>query len=356
MSVSIRSIGLALPAGAASQSRFAEMTARARGLDDEATRRNRVLYRRTTVRRRASVLLDESGGGWPYPIAATESERGPTTAERLREYLPLALDLSERACRDALVQIDPGTITHLINVTCTGFAAPGVDLGLIERLGLARSVQRLQVGYMGCHGAINGLTAARAFVGADSDAVVLMNATELCSLHFSYEEHGSLGNALFADGAAACVIAHASERTDWTLADTASVVIPGTADHMGWTIGDHGFEMSLSREVPAAIEHALGPWMSAWLAHHGLTIGDVSAWAVHPGGPRVLDAVQSSLNLAPSALDASRAVLADHGNMSSPTVLFVLDRLRRAGASPPAILLAFGPGLVAEAVLLNGSS
>jgi len=356
MSASIRSIGLALPTGTASQTRYAEMTARARGLDDEQTRRNHVLYKRSTVRQRASVLLDESGSGWPYPIATTEHDRGPTTGERLREYLPLALDLSERACRGALEQTDPRAVTHLINVTCTGFAAPGVDLGLIERLGLNSTVHRLQVGFMGCHGAINGLAAARAFAEADHDAVVLLNAAELCSLHFSYDERHTLGNAIFADGAAACVVAHADTPADWALVDSASTVISGTTGDMGWTIGDHGFEMTLSREVPDAIEHAIGPWMSRWLAKHNLSIGDINAWAVHPGGPKILDAVQRSLNLAPNALDTSRAVLADHGNMSSPTVLFVLDRLRRAGASPPAVLLAFGPGLVAEAALLNCSS
>jgi predicted naringenin-chalcone synthase len=120
---------------------------------------------------------------------------------------------------------------------------------------------------------------------------------------------------------------------------------------MGWTVGDHGFEMTLSRRVPGLIARHLRPWLESWLGDNGLSLADVRSWAVHPGGPKIVAAVGESLELAPDALAASRGVFADYGNMSSPTVLFVLDRLRRQNAPRPCVALGFGPGLVAEAAL-----
>jgi predicted naringenin-chalcone synthase len=122
---------------------------------------------------------------------------------------------------------------------------------------------------------------------------------------------------------------------------------------MGWTVGDHGFEMTLARRVPSLIARNLRPWLEAWLATHGLTVETVGSWAVHPGGPKILAAVEEGLSLPPAALAASGEVYANYGNMSSPTVLFILDRLRRGGAPRPCVALGFGPGLVAEAVLFG---
>jgi predicted naringenin-chalcone synthase len=137
----------------------------------------------------------------------------------------------------------------------------------------------------------------------------------------------------------------------WSVAATGSCLIPDTADAMGWTVGDHGFEMALARRVPSLIARNLRPWLESWLAGHGLSVATVGNWAVHPGGPKILAAVEEGLNLPPAALAASREVYANYGNMSSPTVLFILDRLRRGGAGRPCVALGFGPGLVAEAVL-----
>lgn len=122
---------------------------------------------------------------------------------------------------------------------------------------------------------------------------------------------------------------------------------------MGWTVGDRGFEMTLSRKVPGLIAGAVRPWLESWLGDNGLSLAEVGSWAVHPGGPKILTAVEEGLGLPPDALAASRGTFADYGNMSSPTVLFVLDRLRRAGAPRPCVALGFGPGLVAEAVLFR---
>ena len=180
---------------------------------------------------------------------------------------------------------------------------------------------------------------------------------ELCTLHYHYgwEAQKVIANALFADGAAAVVGAPdgAAPPETWQVAATGSCLIPDSATAMSWVIGDHGFEMSLSKFVPRLIAMHLRPWLEGWLHRHGVAIDQVGSWAVHPGGPRILDAVEESLCLPRRATDVSRAVLAEHGNMSSPTILFILDRLRAAEAPRPCVALGFGPGLMAEAVLFR---
>ena len=286
------------------------------------------------------------------------SDRGPTTAQRLSIYSEEAGPLAARAAARALEEsrVPAAEVTHLITVSCTGFAAPGVDCTLIRDLGLPATVQRTHVGYMGCHGAINALRVAQAFAEADPAARVLVCAVELCSLHYHYgwDPQRMVANALFADGAAAVVGRSADdEESRWSLTATASSVLPDSAGDMAWTVGDHGFEMTLTKRVPGLIARHLGPWLDAWLHRHGLRRDQVGSWAVHPGGPRILQAVEESLNLPIAALAASRATLAEFGNMSSPTVLFILDRLRRETAPGPCVLLGFGPGMVAEAALVS---
>jgi predicted naringenin-chalcone synthase len=275
-----------------------------------------------------------------------------------REHAPpLAMAAASRALEQA--DVDPSAITHLITVTCTGFNAPGIDSALMTGLGLSPTTQRIQVGFMGCHGAINGLRVARALTLADSNACPLLCAVELCSLHFRYgwDEDRIVANALFADGAAAVVAAgrRSTDRVgiDWSVQDTGSCLVPDSEDAMTWRIGDHGFEMTLSARVPDLIARHLRPWLETWLDKNGLTLDSVGSWAVHPGGPRIVSAVCESLGLPADATAVSREVLAEFGNMSSPTVLFILDRLYRAGAARPCVALGFGPGMFAEAALLS---
>jgi predicted naringenin-chalcone synthase len=231
-----------------------------------------------------------------------------------------------------------------------------VDLTLVNGLDLPPTVQRTHVGFMGCHGAVNGLRVGSAFTGAEPTARVLLCAVELCSLHYFYgwEPSKVIANALFADGAAAVVGAPpaASPAGAWTVTATASRLLPDSAGAMTWTIGDHGFEMTLSKHVPRLIAVHVRPWLQQWLAAFDLALSDVGSWALHPGGPRILEAVEEGLGL-PGAAAVSRAVFADCGNMSSPTLLFILDRLRTAEAARPCVALAFGPGLMAEAALLR---
>ena len=163
-----------------------------------------------------------------------------------------------------------------------------------------------------------------------------------------------VANTLFADGAAAVVGTPAPNgaTAEWSVQAQGAFLMPDSGDAMSWRIGDHGFRMTLSAEVPELIRTNLGGWLEGWLKSQGLAVDDVESWAVHPGGPRILEAVEDALALENGSLDVSRDVLRGHGNMSSPTVLFVLERLRRRGAGLPCVALAFGPGLVVEAMLV----
>jgi len=287
----------------------------------------------------------------------TEDDRGPTTGQRMAMYVAEAGPLALRAAAAALEQsgLKRGDITHLVTVSCTGFHAPGVDYQLITGLGLAPTTQRTHVGYMGCHGALNGLRVARSYAESVPDCRLLLCAVELCSLHYHYgwDPQKIIANAIFADGAAAVVGSNgaAAPSDDWQLRASGSCLFPDSADAMTWTIGDHGFEMTLSKKVPNLIAQNLRPWFEGWLRDNDLAIDRVASWAIHPGGPKIVGAVGEALGLPRSAFVVPDAVFAACGNMSSPTVLFILDELRRRQAPRPCVALAFGPGLTAEAAL-----
>lgn len=317
------------------------------------------MYRRCGVESRHSVVLEASEGS----LGSRQSFFGPddpTTRDRMERYQAEAGTLAVSAAAAALedAAIAPGRITHLVTVSCTGFYSPGFDAALVRQLGLPREVARTHVGFMGCHGLLNGLRVARGFVGADPSAVVLVCATELCSLHHQYgwDSERIVANALFADGAGAVVATSGSAPAvpgAYRLVASGSTLIDDSDDAMTWRIGNHGFTMTLSPRVPDLIGLHLRPWLESWLARQGTSLAAVGSWAVHPGGPRILSAVGEALGLEPARLYQSQRVLAEFGNMSSPTILFILDRLRRPEAARPCVALAFGPGLAVEAALLN---
>jgi predicted naringenin-chalcone synthase len=290
------------------------------------------------------------------PHSPDDRTAGPTTAERMNVYRQLAPPLAIEAATAALARsgVAAAQITHLISVSCTGFQAPGLDLEMMRRLGLRQTVERVQVGFMGCHGAINALRVALAIAGSQPLARVLLCAVELCSLHyqFAWNPEHMVGNALFGDGAAAVVAAATSDATSWRVAGTGSVLLPESQDAMSWSISDHGFVMQLSAQVPDLIRSRLRPWLESWLSEQGMRLKHVASWGIHPGGPRIIGAAEAALGLDERATSVSRDVLREFGNLSSPTVLFILERLMAADAPRPCVLLAFGPGLVAEAALL----
>jgi prepilin-type processing-associated H-X9-DG protein len=325
---------------------------------EEERRWIEAIFRRCGVQTRGVA----SGEGAADPLALLRAATlaaplGASTGERMIAYAARAGPLSVSSARAALADSGVGAkgITHLITASCTGFGAPGWDLQIIERLGLSPSVLRTHVGFMGCHAAVNALRVADAFCRADAEARALVCCTEICSIHYQYAARPDqvVANALFADGSASAVLGQGMGGMA-RIGATASLVIPETGGQMGWVVGDHGFEMSLGTELPATIRTHAGPWLAEWLDKIGVGIAGVGGWAVHPGGPRVLGAVAEALGLAGGALGASRAVLGAHGNMSSATVLFILDHMRRSehGIEKPTVVLSFGPGVAAEAVML----
>ncbi len=288
----------------------------------------------------------------------TQEDRGPTTSQRMECYVQFAGPLAVDAARKAIERssLPTSRFTHLVTVSCTGFHAPGVDIELIDKLGLRRDIERTNVGFMGCHGALNGMRVVRSFIESCPRACVLLSAVELCSLHYHYgwEPQKVIANALFADGAAALVAAETHPtRVGWMNTASGSYVFRDSKDAMTWSIGDHGFDMTLSRQVPKLIENELRPWLSTWLDKQQLAISDIRSWAVHPGGPRILDAVERALHLDGDALRTSREILSEFGNMSSPTILFIIERMIEQNASRPCVALGFGPGLTVEAALFR---
>lgn len=362
MSFQIRGLGTALPAGYVSAEEGLRV---ARVIGGPTARESGFLsavYEGCGNRRRAlvhgrDVIQDLFDGtrhsGSPFLPDGDTNFPGPSTGTRNDMYAEHAPPLAVTSAKEALnaAGIPASAVTHIVTVSCTGFVAPGLDFALIQGLGLRPTVLRTHVGFMGCHGALNGLRVANAFALADPSAVILLVAVELCSLHFHFgdEPEKVVANALFADGAAAVVGTFG--EGPWRVASTGSCLIPNSSDAMTWTIGDHGFEMTLAKQVPKKITESLGPWMQEWLGQNGLTIADIGSWAVHPGGPKIIDAVETALGLSPEATSLSRQIFTEYGNMSSPTVLFIVNEMMKSKRPRPCVLLGFGPGLVAEAVL-----
>jgi alkylresorcinol/alkylpyrone synthase len=370
MSLAILGLGTALPRYPFTQKEAANVIASFFCETDEQRRMLPILFRKAGVARRHSVLAERLSEEGPiqtfYPASAGPTDRGPTTSQRMEVYrkesIPLALEAARRALDQA--GILPNDLTQIITVSCTGFTAPGLDIGLIKSLALKPTTPRLHVGFMGCHGVFNALQAASAIVAADPHSHLLICAVELSSLHLHYgwDPESIVPHALFADGAAALVggsprEAEGSSRSElpnpWQATAFGSCLFPDSEHAMTWNIGDHGFEMTLSADVPDLIARNLRPWLEAWLQRNDLQIKEVRSWAIHPGGPRILTAVRDALSLDEEDLADSQTVLADCGNMSSPTILFILERLRQRNAPRPCVALSFGPGLNAEAAIFR---
>jgi predicted naringenin-chalcone synthase len=357
MSFAIWGIGTALPELSIGQDQAAQIINKASGYDEEQALWVESVYRGAGVGRRHLMMLEHL----EEIVASTGGVARHTMAWRMGRYDEVIRDLSLRACERALDAsgVAAGEITHLVTVSCTGFAAPGFDLGLYASLGLHPGVQRTHVGFMGCHGALNGLRVANAYASSEPSSRVLVCAAELPSVHFRYEPNPrqSIVHALFGDGAAAVVggpeTPDGSDSQPWRLVASGSTLVPDSAEVMTWRLGDQSFEMTLSTRVVGLIGENLRRWLQGWLGDRGLAIADIASWAIHPGGPKILNAAELALDLPRSATSVSREVLAEFGNMSSPTILFILERLRARRAPRPCVSLGFGPGLAIEAALFQ---
>ena len=271
------------------------------------------------------------------------------TAGRMRFFAEHAFDLAAEAVGRLGETLRPETVTHLIVTTCTGFYAPGLDLQLVDRFGLRAGVERTMIGFMGCQAALPGLKLARHIVRSTPSARVLMVNLELCTLHLqeTSDLQSVLSFLIFADGCAASIVS--AERSGLELHGFGATLLPDSREQITWRIGDRGFLMWLDGAVPGTIARGL-PGAAAGLLG-GRDPAEIELWAVHPGGRTILDAVQEGLRLEEDDLVDARAVLRHYGNMSSATVMFVLERmLEERGPARSGCALAFGPGLTAEAM------
>lgn len=279
----------------------------------------------------------------------------PETPARMKVFEEFAPVLMRRALdRLQLTATERSGITHVLVTTCTGLYAPGLDFEAVDHLGLSPAVERTVIGFMGCYAAINGLKTARHILRSDPQARVLMVNLELCTLHLQQttDLEQVLSFLVFADGCAASLLS--TEPAGFALDSFRAVLIPSTRDLITWRVGGLGFDMFLSGQVPSAIGRALeasGPELTRPAA-----VPEIDLWAVHPGGKSVLDAVERGLNLPAGALNCSRDVLQQFGNMSSATVMFVLERLlAEARPGQRGCAMSFGPGLTAETMQFHAA-
>jgi predicted naringenin-chalcone synthase len=334
---------------------------------DERTRRIiRALYRQSGIETRHSVVTNFEGKGEDgfFKPGADGAWEGPGTAERneifARESKSLSVALARKILGDS-PGFRPEDISHVVTVSCTGFYNPGPDYYIVRDLGIPYSAQRYHLGFMGCYAAFPALRMAAQFCEADPGAVVLVMCLELCSLHAQLraEEDNLLANSLFSDGAAAAIVSArepAAGDCAYRIGDFHSALVPGGEQDMAWRIGDHGFDIALSSYVPKIIGANIREFIEPSLARSGLSPEDVTTWAVHPGGKAIIDQVQSRLALRPEQVAHSRATLRNYGNMSSATILFVLQDILRTHSFTPAgkvCAMAFGPGLTVEMALLD---
>ncbi|GAA3587713.1 type III polyketide synthase [Klugiella xanthotipulae] len=376
MDVFLHTIATAVPDHILVQTEARDVFASQPNLTRLAQRLVRASFDGSAIETRRSVIEDFHLGRVPEHPTFYDHRSGlllsPSTRTRNELYIREAQPLTLAAARRAIAEtegLSTADITHVITVSCTGFYAPGPDYQLVRELGLASNTLRYNIGFMGCYASFPALRAARSFVRADPDAVVLVVSTELCSIHVrsSNDPDQIVAASVFADGSAAALI---SARDDipgnsLSLDSLASDLTPVGEGDMAWTIGDEGFEMILSAAVPKIIDTyiagAIGPVLVDEPALREDPAGRIAHWAVHPGGRSILDRVESRLGLSPEQMVPSRDTLREVGNMSSATIFFVLKRIldaegpaRSTSAAPERVMaMAFGPGLTVETGLFT---
>ncbi len=338
-------------------------------LPDALQSRLPAVYRGSSIDTRYTCVEDygkEDAGNFTFFPNTWSLEPAPTTEERNEHYRESVVPLAEDVGRRAIEQSDatPDEITHVIAVSCTGFFAPGLDVELVKRLDLPPTTQRTVIGFMGCYAAFNALRVAHGFCQSRPDARVLVVCAELCTLHFQIEDtlESVVVNALFSDGAAGAVLSAREEeeaRGRMAYVDGRCTLDEDSMEDMTWAIGDTGFKMGLSSRVPDVVQENLPSYVENLLSPHELTSDDLDFWAIHPGGRRIVEGARKALALTKGDVADSLAILRDYGNMSSPTILFVLKRILERGAEEDAarpdqgVAMAFGPGLTIEGALFQ---
>ncbi len=373
----VEAIATANPPHRLTQSQAADFMLKTEGLSASIKSRLGAIYANSGIEHRYSCLSDYGGELENFEMYPQnwDLSPAPTTFDRNQKYNLYAPKLAYEAAQTAIAEakLAPQDLTHLIVVSCTGFSAPGIDFYLIKHLGLSAAIARTTIGFMGCHAAFNGLKTAHAICQSDRQAKVLLICVELCTLHFQVANslENAIINAIFADGAAAVVLTSQLEedaKGKLTYQGDYSLWVEDTPEMMNWTIGNTGFLMNLSSRVPDVLATYLPNYVETLLSKHDHTLQDVDFWAIHPGGRRIVDQIQSVFNLSDRLVADSYGVLRDYGNMSSPTILFILKRILDSQLDVQAasnsinpvsksantgIAIAFGPGLSIEGCLLT---
>jgi predicted naringenin-chalcone synthase len=360
----ILALGTAVPAHIASQETVYRWMADSFVDHPAVVRWLRALYAYSGIDRRHICIDDflrppaESSFAPGQPLADVA-----TTAQRMEIYQQESAPLAVESAGQALTALaaESGcsfeaaaeSITHLITISCTGFFAPGLDLTLARRLGLSSSIGRTMIGFMGCSAMFNGLRTAHQIVQGDPSARVLVVSVELCSIHVQpgIQRENLISASLFADGSSACVVGlpQADQHNFFVLEDLRTEVKADTEEEMVWQIGNFGFELKLSPRIPKHLGEVAPQILGDLFPEDGPDF-----CAIHPGGPAILDELESILALDPGMIEASRRVLSNYGNISSATILFVLDELRRTMQTPQTgVAMAFGPGLTVEMVRMS---
>lgn len=361
----ITAIGTANPPHRISQSTIARFMEKTMGLDSYNGRKLHTIFKASGIDYRHTVLEDYGKeDSFSFFPNNPEHEPFPSTQKRLQVFQEHALNLSIAAVENlqhSIPDFNVQQITHLIVVCCTGMYAPGLDIELVQKLGLPTTVQRTGITFMGCYAAFNAIKVANAFCQADENAKVLIVCTELCSLHFQKEasDDNFLANALFADGSAAILIEGKTDPSKLSLKLEAfhSDLAPEGKHDMAWSIGDLGFEMRLSTYVPDIIKKGIRTLTNLLLQKIADNGTGIRYYAIHPGGKKILEAIQQELNITEEQNKAAYSVLKNYGNMSSPTVLFVLNEIfkniKAEDHNARILSFAFGPGLTLESMLLK---
>ncbi|HEX6191988.1 MAG TPA: type III polyketide synthase [Chitinophagaceae bacterium] len=356
----IVSIGTAVPEYCHTQDDILDFMQRVYAPDEANRRRLRYLYRQGGIQTRYSVIPDYSlpAAEWQFYPPSENLEPFPSLEKRMQWFRQYAGGLSKKAVDNCLNKLEKQKITHLITVSCTGLSAPGLDIELLELLNLPLTTHRTAVNFMGCYAAIQAMKLADAFCKADKTATVLIVCTELCTLHFQKEAttDNITSSMLFADGAAALLVTGDAQPGGLHIEHFYASVSPRGKADMAWELSSSGFLMTLSGYIADLIEEDFASLVNNALQDARLQRDDITRWCIHPGGKKILEAVHNSLAFTNGQLDPSYSILKSYGNMSSPTVLFVLENIMRnldEQQSDRIFGAAFGPGLTMETFILS---
>lgn len=353
----IISIGTAVPPYAHNQDDILKFMQQVYAMNDTDKRKLKFLYHQSAIDKRYSVVPDycQPLSSWKFYPPSENLEPFPNLERRMEWYAKHAAPLSVDAIRNCIRQKIPASeITHLITVSCTGMSAPGLDLQIIDLMDLPKNIFRTSINFMGCYAAIHAMKLADAIISSSPEAKIVIVCTELCTLHFQREPtpDNIASSLLFGDGSAALLVVHNGyAHAGIKLQSFYSEIIPKGKKDMAWELSSTGFLMTLSGYIPDMIEEDFEPLVSRALQKLNLHTDEITHWCIHPGGKKILEAVYKSLHFHNGHLDQSYAVLKEFGNMSSPTILFVLEKMLRTldfEKQNTIFGAAFGPGLTME--------